>query len=526
MRAETSRTLSDSARASGRERAAFAAVAALLSALAWLPVWSSVFPPLQDYPNHLAQVGVLRAGDAPDSPYAEHFTTDPGLRPYATFYTATLALASVLPLELAGRVALSVPGALWLGLLLGGVRRRGGGEPWGALVWLPLSAGLAWHLGLVAYLWSLPLLGLALEDQGRLARGEGGRACALRLALWIAGLFLSHPFTFLAYLGLGALRLGCERAETPSGSRGWLAWGAAAGLFVAWLAIAAGGRGVDGPGGVDWLPFAKSAELLTLPFTGMRGFGDPDGASLAAWAVVGAAIASAAWRRRGVPRFAGIALALCAALGLAAPFRVGPFTFLNARVAEIAFLCLGLAAGGLRLPALGRVAVGVGVAAALALSTQQQRRVALELAELAPLLERIPPQAALLPLVFDASSPELSPSVCAPHLHVHHYFHVRRGGGVSPYFFRHPLGAVRYREGSPPTAPPQQRPSAYHPVHHGAWDHLLVRAAPPLFARRLAGVAELVAEEGAWRLYAREPNALGAPRAGTGASPPPAARSR
>jgi hypothetical protein len=486
--------------ATARERAVFAVLTLLLSAAALAPVWTNAFPPLQDYPYHLAQVAVLLAGDGPASPYAAHFTTDLTPRPYVGFYLFATALARAMPIELAGRLALSVPLALWAWLLIGGLRRRGA-PPWGALVWLPLTAGLSWHLGFVVYLWSLPLLGLALEDQARLAHGEGGRGCGLRLALWIGGLFLTHPFTYLAYLGLGALRLVCEPTDAVGRRRAVVAWCVAACAFAAWYALAGAGRGAAGPEGVHWLPLMKSAELLTLPFTGMRGFADLAWMPLAVWGGLAVAIAIAAWRGGGVPRFAGIALALCTVLCFAAPFRVGHYSYVNARLPEIALLCLGLAAGGLRFTPVGRGVLVVGVAALLAFSGLQQRRVALELAEVAPLLERIPAGSAVLPLVFDDDSPELEPSAFDPHLHVHHYFHVRRGGGVSPYFFPHPLAPVRYREGSPPAAPPQQRPSAYRPERHPGWDHLLVRAAPPRFLRRLAGVAEEVAISGRWRLF-------------------------
>jgi hypothetical protein len=198
-----------------------------------------------------------------------------------------------------------------------------------------------------------------------------------------------------------------------------------------------------------------------------------------------------------------VAFFACLVVAFAAPFRMGDYSYINARVPEIAFLCLGMAAGSVRFDGAVRIAWGAGIAAAIVLSGIQQHRVARELAEVAPLLERVPAGSSLLPLVFDDDSPELEPSAFDPHLHVHHYFHVRRGGGVTPYFFPHPLVPVQYREGSPPLAPPLFQPRAYHAGRHAGYDYLLARGAPPRFVRRVERSADEVAQSGRWRLFVR-----------------------
>jgi len=498
--------------ASDREGVAFVAVVALLGVATALPIWTNALPPLQDYPYHLAQVAVLLAGDGPGSPFAAHFTTDPGARPYAAFYLAATALARGMPVELAGRAALSLPALLWGALLVGGLRRSTG-PPWGALVLLPLSLGLSHHLGFVNYLWSLPLLGLALEDLARLAAGEGGRSTGLRLGAWIAALFLTHPFTFLAFLGLAALRSGMEARSPGARRRAWLAIVLAALAFGAWFAASAAWRGAAGPEGVHWLSIGRSAALLSMPVVGMRGGGEVAWAPLVVWLALGGVLGRAAWKGRharlgvGASRFWWLATGLAVVATFAAPFRVGHYSYLNARIPDVAFLALGMAAGGLRLGGAARLAGVGGVAAALALAGLQQQRVGRELEEVAPLLARIPAGASLLPLVFDATSPELERGVFDPHLHVHHYAHVRARAAVTPYFFRHPLAPVRYREGSPPPAPPQVRPAAYRLERHDGYAWLLVRAAPPRFLAYLASGAEEVATSGPWRLLRRRESA-------------------
>jgi len=485
-----------------RERGAFAVVTVLLLGLWLVPIWTNTFPPLQDYPYHLAQVAVLCAADDPASPFAAHFEADLGLRPYAAFYLVATPLARALPLEVAGRVAVSVPALLLGALLLGGLRRRNA-TPWGALVLVPLSQGLSYHLGFVNYLWSLPLLGLALEDLSRFAEADAraGARLAVWLAVWLGGLYLSHPFTFLGFLGLGALRL---LFSAPGARvRGALLLTLSGLVFGLWFALADGGRGATGPEGIVWLPVAKSFLLLTLPLGGMYGGGEPAWAPLFVWLAIGAILLHAAWRERGSSperRFWTLALFLLVVATFVAPFRAGHYSYINARLPDVSFLCLAIAAGTLRLPVASRVACTALVAGALVLSVLQQQRVAHELEEVAPLFEAIPRDAAVLPLVFDASSPELEPSVFDPHRHVHDMFHVRRGGGVTPYFFPHPLAPVRYRAGSPPAAPPQDRPAAYRFARHGGYAYLLVRAAPPRVLRRLLAHSEQVAASGSWLL--------------------------
>jgi hypothetical protein len=254
------------------------------------------------------------------------------------------------------------------------------------------------------------------------------------------------------------------------------------------------------------LSLAKSFEIATLPFVGMRGGGGIAWAPLLVWLGLGALLGVAALTRQGDAtrrRFWVVAFFACLVVAFAAPFRMGDYSYINARVPEIAFLCLGMAAGSVRFDGAVRIAWGAGIAAAIVLSGIQQHRVARELAEVAPLLERVPAGSSLLPLVFDDDSPELEPSAFDPHLHVHHYFHVRRGGGVTPYFFPHPLVPVQYREGSPPLAPPLFQPRAYHAGRHAGYDYLLARGAPPRFVRRVERSADEVAQSGRWRLFVR-----------------------
>ncbi len=98
-------------------QALIAVFIALLAAVAVLPIWAVKFPPLLDYPNHLASSYVL--AHLHDSlPFHSWYAAKWGPYPYVAMDVILRALQLVLPVELAGRVyltlaALALPAALW-----------------------------------------------------------------------------------------------------------------------------------------------------------------------------------------------------------------------------------------------------------------------------------------------------------------------------------------------------------------------------------------------------------------------------
>ncbi len=90
-----------------------AAAAALL-----VPIWSVPHLPLVDYPDHLARAFVLAHLDDPGFRFAEFYRADWGPYPYLFSDLALVALQKLLPVELAGRLLLSLavlalPPAVW-----------------------------------------------------------------------------------------------------------------------------------------------------------------------------------------------------------------------------------------------------------------------------------------------------------------------------------------------------------------------------------------------------------------------------
>lgn len=90
---------------------------ALLTAATVLPIWAVKYPPLLDYPNHLASSYVL--AHLHDSlPFHLWYAAEWGPYPYVAMDVMLRALQFLLPIEVAGRVyltfaVLALPAAMW-----------------------------------------------------------------------------------------------------------------------------------------------------------------------------------------------------------------------------------------------------------------------------------------------------------------------------------------------------------------------------------------------------------------------------
>jgi hypothetical protein len=90
----------------------------LLSAMLVAPIWSVEFPPLLDYPNHLARSFVLAHLHDPAFSFSNFFRADWGAYPYLGMDASLAVLGRLFPIESAGRVflslcALALPAAAW-----------------------------------------------------------------------------------------------------------------------------------------------------------------------------------------------------------------------------------------------------------------------------------------------------------------------------------------------------------------------------------------------------------------------------
>jgi hypothetical protein len=139
-----------------------AAGLALIAAALLLPIWIVRFPPLLDYPNHLASSFVLARLHNSSYDFGQYYTASWGLKPYIATDFLMGALGRVMPQLIAGKILLSLgvlglPLAAWFYL-----RQANPGENAPAL-WVLLGVhNLFFLYGFVGFYCSLAMMFLAL----------------------------------------------------------------------------------------------------------------------------------------------------------------------------------------------------------------------------------------------------------------------------------------------------------------------------------------------------------------------------
>ena len=92
--------------------------ALILAAMLLAPVWIATFPPLLDYPNHLARAFVLAHLNDSHFSFQRFYRSDWGAYPYLGMDASLAVLGRLFPIETAGRLFLSLcvlalPAAVW-----------------------------------------------------------------------------------------------------------------------------------------------------------------------------------------------------------------------------------------------------------------------------------------------------------------------------------------------------------------------------------------------------------------------------
>lgn len=327
---------------------------ALLLTLSAVPVFSTVLPPLVDYPNHLARMHLLaEGGDA-------FYTVDWAMLPNLAEDLIVPPLARVLPLDIAAKLflvmifALMAGGTMWLNRVA-----TGGWRPWPLLGFLFLyNRILLW--GFLNYLFGI---GVALGGTALWLALER-RRWWLRIplsALVAFACFLSHiaAFGFYALVIVGVEAL---PAIAEFRTRQWPALGRriviAAPQFVAPAALLLSVRRALPSEMVSYAGLWRKADLLFSVFDNYdRPF------DIACFALVLALIGGLVWARRlGMgPRLASAAGIVFAAY-LLLPSQMYGGSGVDHRL-PIAFFLLLVAASAPRF-ASRRIATAVGVVTA------------------------------------------------------------------------------------------------------------------------------------------------------------------
>ena len=478
----------------------------IFTLIALCPIWSVRFLPMQDYPEHLWQVHMLRFRDDPAFDYKENFDFNLRLAPYATFYAITALFSIAVPLEVAGKLSISLY-ILAVTLLVIKLERRSKGDfaPWGLLLFFPFAFNQQYFQGNTNYFYSLPLLVFALLDHEDMSKTPVSLWPLCRHLLWQLVLFFTHPLTFLIYIslaGVGALLSWRKRAEFV---RALISPAIGAIFFSLWFVVesAAGSAGQ-----MMWTSFVGNLGCYAYIFTGMRWFDGVNKLSAVLWIAMGGLVVYAffAGRQESV-RFSRRELAFFTLTTIAVfvlPFRKGPYSYINARVAAISYFFLAMLVGRLRFKGACKAVFVVLAAAVLIQSVIMQRHISEEIKEIEPIVTRIPSNSRILPLVFDNDTAELDRYFFDMHLHDHAYYHLLVGGGLTPYIIQNPLFPVHYKAGMNRPAPGEYSPYQFRWEQHASdYQYFLVRSAPYELIPYLADKTKQIGRSGKWLLFKR-----------------------
>ena len=513
---------------------------AIGSLAAVVPLWAGRNLPLVDLPQHLYIISVLHRLRDATTLYPLYFELRQGLNPYFGYYYLVGLLHSLLPLELANRVFLSVYAAgvpLSLAFLLRSLKR----PAWPALLAVPFAYGdsLAW--GFINYCAALPLTFLSLGMCLRALTATTRRLLwAVMFAASLAAVLAMHiqPLAYLA-LALPFLLLTtpvpADRSSGSLGGRLASRWPVLLGLAPAaiacagWLAlrlshpteVAFGVPGkVWGPllsrANLPYDPFAnRLASLWQLPANLFQDGSDRWGlhvvSALALFAILFALLtarqrqhSTEGWLERS--RLAGLS-AIGFALVFAMPRDIrGYMYYVAPRFVLLAAPLLIISVP--RLPARpARVFLWLAAACAVVTAVPLCRGFAAFDRE-ARSLERLVAAAGARPMVMGLIFDPHSRIVAHPVYQHSAAVIARERGGVPDYsFILAPYAPVRFRVAAPPLLPYGWEPRTFDYTAQGwAYDHFLIRGADParIFGSRLGNELAIAARSGEFWLVRRK----------------------
>jgi len=203
------------------------AVLLILTTIVVLPIWYVHYPPLLDFPTHVASTFVLAQLHNSHYEFARYYAADWAPTPYITTDVLMVAFSRVMPTLIAGKLVfglgmIGLPLAAWFFL-----RQINPGDDAVALWFLLATHNIFFRYGFIGFYCSLAFMFLALGLWLRfLNKPSAARWIAACAAL--AATYFTHLLAFIfAGLIVGLYSLTRPRVKE---------WLASAGLFVPWLA--------------------------------------------------------------------------------------------------------------------------------------------------------------------------------------------------------------------------------------------------------------------------------------------------
>lgn len=504
---------------------------ALFAALAhaWV-FFAGEYLPYIDYASHVGLISIFAHGD--ETGALQYFSRSWAPNPYFLFYFVSAALAQVLPVVAAAKLALVLSSA---GLALGAAElaESHGRDPRLGLIAPMATFGYALGYGFASFVFAMPIMLFALAALERsLARSlsEDRALPALPrlfwpLALWLCLAYLGHALIFLATgFVLGVRLLAFLWAGRARGRRS-LARSALGVLVALAPVIALGGlrlvllsleparvtETTPADPNLRWFEFpAIAPRIRELPhYLIFRGPAKHMESMRAVAALFGLFALASLFRRGDRLRLshgysaivvAFLALYLLGPDAINKPFSVWLFFSRFATLTAVAlFLLPRVELRG----AFGVLAVVLQLSV-LGFDAAQQRVHILNFNQVAEAYDavraKVPKHKRILALTY--GTPAGDPMGGHPNLRTLYFYHLADGAAYTAYLFDNPLIPVRYRHEVPaPEAPFWRTPYTFDPQRHGRqFDLLILRGAPVERARRSPDHA-LLEEVNGWFIF-------------------------
>jgi len=475
-------------------------------------IWKNTFLPMQDLPQHLYMAWVANNYDTAALGLADTYLLRDQFGPYRATYLLQRLLSVVVEPTTAVRVIASLYVLLVAALVLKLQHLVvSDSVGWAGLLLVPAALHPMYFYGFLNFTLSIPILVFALLDLRKLLLAGSTREL-WRQGLWVAVLFLIHPYTLLVHIVLVLSSIALLARSRDSLLRGIAVFAFCLALFFSWMIYASTGSAAAGLQSLPdarmvWWPLGYNLNFMAMMFAGMRFSDGGDWLVLSLWLALIPVVVVGFWRAR-ASYTAGLWLPLLATLALlgffALPFSVqtdARFTFFSVRMAPV-FLFLSVAAlTALPMhPLAGRLTAALALCLTLSVAVLHDR-VSREVAEITPVIDKMRAGETILPLISNSRSAFLDPVFFAQfHYHGVFYYHLLSPGGANPDLFHNRLMPVAFKPGKRPPRPSQRQLYRW-PEHHQYYRYVISRGLDSRIDAQLTTATQSPAESGGWRVY-------------------------
>jgi len=400
-------------------------------------IWIPRFPAMQDYPQHLFMAYVLSEYNNPAFNWNQLYDVNGLWGPNNLFYLIVSALAVLIPIEIAGKIFISLSLILTTVFVLGWNHFRSTDyPPWSLLLLFPFFFSQIYYLGFTNYLISIPLLFLLLLNHLILVEEKPNFITGTTYFFLAAFLFLSHPYTILVYIVLSlTISLSCRQTRHKL-IISIIPPVITIALFIAWFIFTFDNSALLTADGlrIGWWPGIGTVGYFILPFVGMNVTGHIDYLTLVLWIVCVSLFTLAILRRNRREEFnlLYLRLFLLTFLGyVSLPFWLGDFSYFNVRMSILCYFFLAIVLSGIKLPRFSIFVLFFVLCCLMLITFKNHQSLSCETEELLPLLSHMQKNSSVCPIYLDATPGSMDKVYFYQfHEHDHVYYNIIVGGGA------------------------------------------------------------------------------------------------